>query len=213
MQVGWIWVKQGLAKTAPRLVGAVGRRDVAGHGVGGQKKDVAVAAGAQHHGVARVALDLAGDEVAGHDAAGLAVDHHQVQHLPAGKHLHLAGGHLAHQGAVGAEQQLLAGLAPGVEGARHLGAAEGAVGEQPAVLAGKGNPLGHALVDDVVAHLGQAVDVGLPGPKVPALDGVVEQAPDAVAVVGVVLGGVDAALGGDAVGPARASWMQKVLTL
>ena len=110
-------------------------------------------------------------------------------------------GHLAHQGAVGPQQQLLAGLAPGIKGPGHLGAAEGAVGQQTAVFPGKGNALGHAMVDDQVAHLGQAVDVGLPGPEIAALDGVVEEPPDAVAVVGIILGRIDAALGRDAVGP------------
>ncbi len=107
---------------------------------------------------------------------------------------------LTGQRLVGAEQQLLPGLAAGVERARHLGAAERAVVEQAAVLAGEGDALGGALVDDVVAHLGQPVDVGLPGAVVAALDRVVEQAVDAVAVVLVVLGGVDAALRGDRVG-------------
>ncbi len=148
-----------------------------------------------------VALHLAGDEVPDHDAPGLAVHHHQVQHLPAGEHGDLPRGHLAHERAVGPQQELLAGLAPGVEGPGDLGAAEGAVGQEPAVFPGKGDALGHAVVDDQVADLGQPVDVGLPGPEIPALDGVVEQPPDAVAVVGVILGGVDAPLGRDAVGP------------
>ena len=112
---------------------------------------------------------------------------------------------LALERLVGAEQQLLAGLAAGVEGARHLGAAEGAVVEQAAVLAGEGHALGDALVDDVDADLGQPVDVGLARAEVAALDRVVEEAVDAVAVVLVVLGRVDAALGGDRVRPARAS--------
>ena len=51
---------------------------------------------------------------------------------------------------------------------------------------------------------GQPVDVGLARAEVAALDRVVEQPVDAVAVVAVVLGGVDAALRGDAVRPARA---------
>ena len=59
------------------------------------------------------------------------------------------------QAVVGAEQQLLAGLASGVEGARHLGAAKRAVVEMAAVLAGKRDALGHALVDDLGAHLGE----------------------------------------------------------
>ena len=60
-----------------------------------------------------------------------------------------AGVDLPAERLVGAEQELLAGLAAGVEGARHLGAAERAVVEQAAVLAGEGHALGHALVDDV----------------------------------------------------------------
>ena len=83
------------------------------------------------------------------------------------------------QRLVGAEQQLLAGLAAGVEGARHLGAAEGAVVEQAAVLAGERHALRDALVDDVDRHLGQPVDVGLAGAEVAALDGVVEEPVDA----------------------------------
>ena len=149
-------------------------------------------------------FDLAGDQIAGDDAARLAVDDDQVEHLGAGEHGHLAGGDLAHQGLIGAEQQLLAGLAAGIEGPRNLRAAEGAVGQRAAVLAGERHALGDALVDDVDADLGQPVDVGLARPEVAALDRVVEQAEDAVAVVLIVLGGVDAALGGDAVRAARA---------
>src|SRR5699024_2881965 len=97
-----------------------------------------------------------------------------------------------------------AGLAAGVEGPGDLHPAEGAVVEQAAVLAGERHALGHALVDDVGADLGQSVDVGLPGAVVTALDRVVEEAVDGVAVALVVLGRVDPALGGDRVGPAGA---------
>jgi hypothetical protein len=115
-----------------------------------------------------------------------------------------AGGDLPGQRLVRAEQELLTGLPARIEGARDLRAAEGAVRERPAVLARERHALRHALVDDVHAQLGQAIDVGLARAEVPALDGVVEQAPDAVPVVLVVLGGVDPALGGDAVRAARA---------
>ena len=54
------------------------------------------------------------------------------------------------------------------------------------------------------ADLRQPVGVGLAGAEVAALDGVVKEAENAVAVVAVVLGGVDPALGGDRVSPARA---------
>ena len=114
-----------------------------------------------------------------------------------------AGRDLALERLVGADQQLLAGLAAGVEGARDLHAAEGAVVEQAAVLAGERDALRDALVDDVGADLGQAVDVRLARAVVAALDRVVEEAVDGVAVLLVVLRGVDAALGGDRVRAAR----------
>ena len=66
---------------------------------------------------------------------------------------------LARERLVGAEQQLLAGLAARVERARHLRAAERAVVEQAAVLAGERHALRDALVDDVDAHLREPVDV------------------------------------------------------
>ena len=106
---------------------------------------------------------------------------------------------LAHQRLVGAEQQLLAGLAARVERARHLRAAEGAVVEQAAVLARERHALRDALVDDVDRDLREPVDVRLARAEVAALDRVVEEPEDAVAVVAVVLGRVDAALGGDRV--------------
>ena len=135
--------------------------------------------------------------------AGPAVDDDQVEHLVPGVHLDVAGRDLAFQRLVRAEQQLLAGLAAGVERARHLGAAEGAVVEQAAVLAGERHALRHALVDDVHRHLREPVHVRLAGAEVAALDRVVEQPVDGVAVVAVVLRGVDAALRGDRVRPAR----------
>ena len=192
----------GVGEQGALLVGPPRRGGVAVHGVGRQVEGVAVAAGAEQGGVARPALDLAGGEVAGDDADAHAVLLDDVEHLGLGVQLDPAERHLLHEGLVGAEQELLAGLAPGVERAGDLGAAEGAVVEQAAVLAGEGHALGDALVDDVDAHLGQAVHVRLTGPEVAALHRVVEEAVDAVAVVLVVLGGVDAALGGDGVGPA-----------
>ena len=138
-----------------------GRGDVAAHRVGGEEEDVAVAAAGEHDDVGEVGLDLAGDQVAHDDPAGPAVDDDQLEHLVAGVALHGAGGDLPLERLVGADQQLLAGLAAGVERARDLDAAEGAVVEQAAVLAGERDALRDALVDDVHADLGQPVDVGL----------------------------------------------------
>ena len=197
-------VDLGVARVGERRTLAVGPPDgrrVAGHGVGRQVVDVAVATGAQHHGVARVGLEFTGEQIAGGDADRPAVLDHHVEHLGAVVQGDRAEVDLAGERLVGAEQQLLTGLAPGVEGACHLGPAEGPVVEQAAVLACEGHTLGGALVDDVQRHLREAVDVGLAAAVVAALDRVVEEAEDAVAVVAVVLRRVDAALGRDRVRP------------
>ena len=138
------------------------------------------------------------------DAARLPVDEDEIEHFPARKQRDVAGVDLAEHRLIRAEQQLLAGLAAGVERSRHLRAAERPVVQQPAVLAGERDAGRDALVDDVDAELCEPIDVGLARAIVAPLDGVVEQAIDAVAVVPVVLRSVDAALRGDAVRAARA---------
>ena len=114
-----------------------------------------------------VRAELAGEQVADDDAGAAAVDDDDVDELDAVAQLDVAEADLAGQLLVGAEQQLLAGLAAGVERAAHLGAAEGAVVEQAAVLPGERHALGGALVDDVHRHLGQAVDVASRARKSP----------------------------------------------
>src|SRR5204862_141469 len=79
------------------------------------------------------------------------------------------------------------------------------------VLAREGHALGHALVDDVHADLGQPVDVALARAEVAALHGVVEEPVDAVPVVLVVLGRVDPVLGGDGVRAPRAVLVAEAL--
>src|SRR5262249_27044111 len=118
---------------------------------------------------------------------------------------------LALERLIGAEQELLAGLAPRVKGSRNLGAAKGSVIKVAAILAGEWHTLSDALVDDVQADLGQAIHVGLAGPEVSAFDGVIEEPEDAVAVVAIVLCGIDAALGRDAMCAARAVLKTKTL--
>src|ERR1017187_3150728 len=186
--------EQGAALVCPPDGGGV-----AAFGIGGEVIDVAVAAGAEHHSVGEVALDFARDQVAGDDAAGAAIHHDEVEHLGARGHRHGAETDLALQRLVGAEEQLLARLAARVESARDLRAAETAVIEVAGVLAGKRYALPDALIDDVEADAGETINVGFAGAEIAALDGVVEQAVDAVAVIVIVLGGIDAALRRDAV--------------
>ncbi len=181
-----------------------GGRAVAAHGVGGEEECASVAAGGEHHGVGGVALQFAGDEVAHDDAAGASVDYYDVEHLTTVERAHLTLLDLAVERRVGAEQQLLSGLTLGVECTAHLGAAEGAVGQQTAVFAGERHTLLHALVDDVVRHFSQTVHVGLARTEVAALYGVIEEAVDGVAVVLIVFGCIDTALCGDRVSATRA---------
>ena len=193
-----------IGKEGAALVGAPDGGGVAALGVRGEIEDVAVAAGGEDNSVGHVDFDFAVVETARDDAAGLAIDDDQVQHVHARMHFDGAEANLAFECLVGAEKELLTSLAAGVKGARDLRAAKGTIVEEPAVLAGEGHALRDALVDDVHADLGQAVDVGFAGAEVAALDGVVEEAEHAVAVVVIILGGVDAALRGDGVGAARA---------
>src|SRR5882724_11205757 len=88
------------------------------------------------------------------DAARLAVDDDDVEHLAARMHGDRPGGDLALQRLVGAEQQLLSRLTASVECPLHLDAAEGACLEQAAVVTRERNALGGALIDDVDADLG-----------------------------------------------------------
>ena len=66
-----------------------------------------------------------------------------------------------------------------------------------------GVALGHALVNDIGADLRQTVDVVLAGAVVPALDRVVEEAVDGVAVVDIIGYGIINSLNGIAntIGP------------
>ena len=189
----------GVAEVGALAVGAPNGGAVAAHRVGRQEEHVPVAAGGQDDRVRDVGAQLAGGHVARDDAPRLALVDDELDHLVARVLGDGARRDLALHGLVGADEELLAGLAPRVEGARDLDAAEGAVVQLAAVLAGEGDALGDALVDDVAADLGEAVHVVLAGAVVAALDRVVEEAVHRVVVVAVVLRGVDAALRGDGV--------------
>ena len=116
---------------------------------------------------------------------------------------------MATQGLVGAEHQLLTGLTAGIKRPRYLGTTERTVVEVATVFTGKGHTLGHTLVDDIDAQLSQAVDIGFTGAEVATLDGVIKQAVDAIAVIAIIFGGIDAPLGGNAMGTAGAVLITK----
>ncbi len=73
----------GVGEVRAALVRAPRGRHVRVDGVGREVEHRAVAARAEQHGLALVRLELAGDQVAGDDAARLAVDDDQVEHLAA----------------------------------------------------------------------------------------------------------------------------------
>ena len=99
-------------------------RDVATLGVRRQEEHVSVAARPEHHGVRHVRFHRPGHQVAGDDAARLAVHDHDVEHLVPTVHLHAAAGDLLLQRLVCAEEQLLPRLAARVKSARYLRATE-----------------------------------------------------------------------------------------
>ena len=86
-----------------------------------------------------------------------------------------------------------------VKGPRNLCPAERAIGEQSPILSGERHSLRYTLIDDVYAQLGEAIDIAFTRAEVSAFDGIVEKPIDTVAVVLIILGGVDPTLRGDAV--------------
>ncbi len=196
--------KARVGKPGAAFVGAVCGGNVATLRIGGKEEGVAVTTGREDDAVGGVSGDFPGGHVARDNALGATVDHDEVEHFVAVIHLNLAEADLFTEGGIGAEEKLLTGLTAGVEGAGDLRAAEGTIREEAAVFAGKGNALRDALVDDIGADFREAIDVGFAGSVVAALDGIVEEAVHAVAVVLVIFGGVNAALRGDTMGAAGA---------
>src|SRR4029077_9754185 len=131
------------------------------------------------------------------DSLRLTVDDHHVEHLGLGKHLDCSGGDLAAEGGITAEQQLLAGLPARIKSAGNLRAAERAIREVAAVFSSERHALRDALVDNIAADLAKPVDIRFARTKIAALDCVVEQTVNAVAVVLIIFRGVDSTLCGD----------------
>ncbi len=142
--------------------------------------------------------------MAGHHAAGDAVHRDQLEHITAAEQSHPPQLHLAHQGLIGAVQQLLSRLTASVKGAADQGAPKAARGQAATVFTGERHPLGDALVDDAATDLRQSLTAGFSGAEVTTLECVGEQAANAVAIHGDRSGGIDSALGCHRVGPPRA---------
>src|SRR5690242_13586205 len=92
---------------------------------------------------------------------------------------------------ISAEQQLLSRLTSRIKCSRNLHAAKGPIVKKPAILPGKRHALGDTLVDDIETDLRKPIDVGFTSAIVAAFDRVFEQTEDAVAVVAIILGGIN----------------------
>ena len=191
----------GIAEKRAAAMRAPDRRGVATLRVGGKIKNVSVAARRQNHHVGGETFDRAGQEISCDDAARIAVNDDQVQHLAACMHLDAAGGNLLLERLVRAQEQLLPRLSPRIKSAGNLHAAKRARVEQSSVFARERNALRHALVDDVDADLRQAKYVCFARTEISAFHRVVKKAMNAVAVIPVILRRIDAALGRDTVRP------------
>src|SRR4030095_11206480 len=84
-----------IGKSGPAFVSAPDGCDVTPLGVGRQIKGIAVATGSEHHGIGNMCSTLPRPQIARHNAARLAVEDHEVEHLSAWVHLHLADADLA----------------------------------------------------------------------------------------------------------------------
>ncbi len=194
----------GIGEERAFFVGAIGRGDVAAARVGREIENISVAAGRENDGIARVRFDFPGDQTPRDDALGVPIDQNEIEHLGLRKHLDRARRDLAAKRLIGAEEKLLPGLPARVKRPRDLRAAERSVGQQPAVFARERHALLDALIDDQIADFREPIDVRFARAKIAALDRVVKKTEDAVAVVLIILGGIDSALGGDAMRAARA---------
>ena len=144
-------------------------------------------------------VKISGDQVASDNSPRLSIDHYQVQHFRARNHGHGSGMNLPFQRLICTEKKLLPRLAARIESTRYLRAAEGAIGQRPTVLTGKGNTLGDTLINDVIADFRESINIGFACAKISALHCVIEKPVNTLAIVRIILSGVDATLRGDGV--------------
>src|SRR5438045_3936399 len=94
-------------------------------------------------------------------------------------------------------------LAPGIKRHVNLLPTEETIGKHPAILARERHALLGALIDDEIADFGQPVNVRFARTEIAAFDRVVKQSENAVAIVLVILGGIDPALRRNGMGATR----------
>ena len=114
----------GVCEVSTLAVALHGSRTVATHSIGREEEGVAITAGTDNYGVGREALDLTSHEVACDDTTCTAIDDNEVEHLVAGVELYVAQLYLTAQCRVSTEEELLTGLAAGIERTGYLSTTE-----------------------------------------------------------------------------------------
>src|SRR5690606_10948986 len=99
---GWMDLRvAGICEVGAALVASPRRGHVAAFRIGREVEGISVPPRAQQHRVRGMSLQFAGRQVAADNTPSDSVNHHQVEHLPAGKDLRLTEGGLSHKGTVG----------------------------------------------------------------------------------------------------------------
>ncbi len=116
--------KAGICKESALAVCLHCGRTIGIHCIGGKEIGVSVTAGSKDNGMCAEALNFTGNEVTGDDTLCLTVNYHKIKHFMPGITLHGTCCYFLVQGSVGTKEELLSGLAPGIEGTAHLHTAE-----------------------------------------------------------------------------------------
>ena len=141
----------------------------------------------------------------------MTIDHDEIEHFLPDMHFHLARCDLSAQCRIRTEKQLLARLPTGIKGATYLCTPKGTVRQQTPIFTGKGDSLGHALVNNIYTVLSKTMNIGLTGTEISALDCVIEKTVHTVPIVLVILGTVDSTLSGDGVSTAGGILVTKTI--
>ena len=88
-----------------------------------------------------------------YDTARDAIHGDEFQYIPASKKANMAKLHLSHHGLIGAIEELLPCLPPGIKGSADKGSTKTASGQAAAVLPRERHALGDTLIDDPAADL------------------------------------------------------------
>ncbi len=164
------------------------------HSVCRKEVSVTITTGSNNYGVGRETLQLTCNQILSDDTTSVTVNDNKILHLVTGEELNLTCLNHAAQRRVSTEEELLTCLTLSIESTRYLSTTERTVSQHTTVLTSERNALSYALVDDVVAHLSQTVNVSLTSTVVTTLYCIVEQTVNRIAVILIILSCIDTTL-------------------